>query len=180
MTTLKRLIKGQDVAFDTHQAGDTQEVHWRELHLEKRMHGGKGKARFPFFDHAKPSSSNRMSEDVLHRVTIEVRRALSNDPDLTQKLGETIVDSLERFSQGTATVDDGKAAAQQLAKIFGLKEEFLRVVEDYAKGRLIALKTLHADPDTKNIQEIYQSKTSVEIRRARRNYSLNNINPYKS
>jgi hypothetical protein len=47
MATLKRLINGQDIAFDTHQAG-TQHIRHRDLHLEKRLHSG-GKIRYPMF-----------------------------------------------------------------------------------------------------------------------------------
>jgi hypothetical protein len=55
---LRQLIKGQNVTFDTHQAGDSQNVHVKHLHLEKRLHGGRGKARFPLFGDIKPSSSS--------------------------------------------------------------------------------------------------------------------------
>ncbi|NWJ42079.1 MAG: hypothetical protein HXX12_14040 [Geothrix sp.] len=177
MTTLKRLIQGQDIAFDTHQAGDGQGVKWRELHLEKRMHEGSGKARFPFFDHAKASSSSRMSADALQEVTKEVGRVLQKNPELTKKLGKIVVESLQRFSDGTATIEDGKAAAKQLAGYFDLDENFLRVVEDYSEGRLVSLKTVHIEPHDRTLHEIYQSQTTLEIRKARRNYPLNIIHP---
>jgi hypothetical protein len=35
MAKLNRLMKGQDLAFDTHQAGDRQSVNWLALHMEK-------------------------------------------------------------------------------------------------------------------------------------------------
>ncbi len=179
MPTLKRLIQGQDIAFDTHQAGDSQAANWQALHLEKRLHAGGKKVRYPFFDPGKPSSSKRMNEDELRQITNEVSRALRKDPSLTKNLGQVVVDSLQKFSDGIATTEDGKSAAKKLAGYFGLGEDFLRVVEDYADGRLKSLKTLHIEQEERTLHEIYQSSDTLEIRKARRNYSLNNIHPDK-
>ncbi|MEI7796810.1 MAG: hypothetical protein WCI06_09270 [Methylococcaceae bacterium] len=176
---LRKLIKGQDIAFDTHQAGDGQEVHVEDLHLEKRLHGGKGKARFPFFGNFKPSVSGKMTEKDLIRVTKEVADALKKDENLTRELAKTIVNVLKRFrGKNTDIREDACEAARKIAGYFGLSDEFLRIVEDYSQNKLIFFMTIHFNPTDGTIHEIVQSANSVEIRKARRNYPLNRLYPH--
>ena len=84
MATLKKLIEGQNVCFDTHQSGDSQSVNWNQLHLEKRIHKDKGggKIRFPLIGDYKPSWSSRISEERYEEVCREVKRALSKNEQL--------------------------------------------------------------------------------------------------
>jgi hypothetical protein len=93
------LITGQDIAFDTHQQGDSQPVRLKDLHLEKRLHAG-GKIRFPLFGNEPPSSSRKVSPETFDRVTKEVTKTLHKDDSLTEELGQLIVKQLVRFSSG--------------------------------------------------------------------------------
>jgi hypothetical protein len=181
---MKELINGQDVSFDTHQAGDSQEAHLKDLHLEKRLHKG-GKARFPLFGDGKPSHSGKMNKDTLEIVTKEVKKALKKNERLTNDLAETIVNTLNRY-RGRRTINEidefeklASEAAKKIAGYFGLDDKFLRKVTDYGKyggdGRLVSFMTVHLNPDKGTIHEIYQDKDSVEIRKARRNYPLNKL-----
>ena len=163
---LRRIIKGQDVAFDTHQAGDSQNVHVEHLHLEKRLHGGRGKARFPLFGDIKPSSSRRMSATVLNDVTNEVSKALRKDETLTKELAQTIVNVLKRFRNGNANAnrdihEEAREAAKRIASYFDLDDEFLMVVENYSKGTLICFMTIHFNQEDGTLHEIAQSADSV-------------------
>jgi hypothetical protein len=90
MAKLGGLISCQDVAFDTHQAGRGQETCWRSLHVEKRLQGGCGKARFPLFGGASSTRPARMRAGDLDRVATEVRRALRKDEILNKKGAQTI------------------------------------------------------------------------------------------
>ena len=75
MANLKKLIHGQDVRFDTHQAGDAQPTNWHHVHLEKVLHEG-GKIRFPLAGDFQPSWSSRVNDVQYERVKREVAREL--------------------------------------------------------------------------------------------------------
>ena len=132
MAKLGGLINGQDVAFDTHQAGDGQSTNWEKLHLEKRLHNKRGKARFPLLGKEQPSKSG-MDQREFSRVTREVKKVLKKNEDLVIDLAKIIVEQLQRFSSGEATIEDARAAAKKIANVFDLDEEFLRVVEEYSE-----------------------------------------------
>lgn len=171
MATLRRLIQGQDVRFDTHQAGDGQETRWRSVHLEKRRHGRRGKVRYPLFD-GKPSNSKSVSDEDFRRITREVREALGSDDVLKQSLAEQIVDVLDRFSSGQATSEDARAAAMKIAGWFDLDEDFVTAIEVYARQRLRALSTIHFLTGTRSLYEISLSADRIAIRRVRNHLSL--------
>lgn len=168
MTKLSRLINGQDVTFDTHQAGDGQEVNWKAVHLEKKMHNRKGKIRFPLSGNMAPSWSSGISRDNFEKITREVRDELGDNQALVEELAETVVDILSRYSSGRATTDDAKIAAKRLAGYFGLNEQFERVVERYAHGRLVLFTSVHMNSETRLLQEISQSSDRVVVRKARK------------
>lgn len=167
MAKLSRFINGQDVTFDTHQAGDGQKVNWRAVHLEKKMHKRNGKIRFPLFGNGNPSPSG-MSREDFEKITREVRNKLDGDRALVEKLAETIVDILERFSSRQATSEDAKQAAKKVAGYFDLDDEFESVLERYARGKLVSYTSVHMNPETGFLQEISQSKDRVVIRKARK------------
>jgi hypothetical protein len=177
MAKLKRLINGQDIAFDTHQAGDGRPVRLADLHLEKRLHHGKGKIRYALFGQEEPTSSKRVSKRTEERVTKEVRDALYKNSELKRQLAEAILDALKRFSDGRASVETAKAAAKSIARQFGLDESFLRVVEDYSDTQLLSLRTVHFNLETGSLHEIFQSRDTIEVRKARRNLPLKTIDP---
>lgn len=176
MAKLGGLINGQDVAFDTHQAGDGQSTNWQKLHLEKRLHDNRGKARFPLLGKEKPSSSG-MNERDFGRVTREVRNTLKKNDASTRSLAETIVDQLRRFSSGEATVEHASMAAQTIADAFGLEREFLRVVQEYAEGRLLSFTSIHFNQAQNALQEIVITKAEIAVQKPRRQNSLRRIDP---
>ena len=172
---LRILIKEQDVAFDTHQAGDGQSVNWEKLHLEKRLHKG-GKARFPLFGNEKPSSSG-MNEDDFSRVKKEVRKALENQK-IFEALAKRIVDELDRFRNGNATHENAREAAQKIAGYFDLDKNFLRIVEEYADNKLLSFTTIHFNPNELTLHEIHQSGKEIAIQKPRIHNSLKRIYPH--
>jgi hypothetical protein len=167
MAKLGPLINGQDVTFDTHQAGDGQETKWRNVHLEKRLHNGGGKIRYPFLDGTNPSASGNVSDSQLENVNREVTRALNKDKQLTMQLAQTVVDILDRFSSGKATTGDARSAAETMAGYFELDENFVRVVEDRAQGRLEFVRTVHFNPQQNTYHQIRQSRNSVQIKQVK-------------
>ncbi|WP_397379326.1 hypothetical protein [Prosthecobacter sp.] len=162
MSKLGGLINGQDVTFDTHQSGDNQDINWRNVHLEKRLHRGGGKARFHLFKDA--SNSSGMNNTEFTQVNREVRRAFKRNPLLKKKLAQEIVKTLSRFSSDTATIADAKLAAQNLAKYFTLGKQFLNAVDHEAEGRLLSLTTVHLNKAKGTKHEIIQSADKVKIR----------------
>jgi hypothetical protein len=174
MTTLGKLIQGQDISFDTHQAGDGQETRWRNVHLEKRRHGKRGKVRYPLFD-GQPSKSRNVSDEDFREITREVRSALRRDEALTQRLAETIVDVVRRFSSGRATPEDARAAAKKIAGVFGLTEDFVNEVEVYARQRFVLLSTIHFLTDSGTLYQVSLSAERVEIRRVRGYFSIGRV-----
>jgi hypothetical protein len=176
MSKLGGLINGQDVAFDTHQAGDGQSTNWQKVHLEKRLHDNRGKARFPLLGNEKPSSSG-MNESDFSRITREVRDTLKKNDALTRSLAETIVDQMRRFSSGEATVEHASLAARAIADAFDLDKEFLRVVQEYAKGRLISFTSIHFNQAQNTLHEIVITKVEIVVQKPRRHNSLRRIDP---
>jgi hypothetical protein len=164
MARLSRLIQGQDVSFDTHQAGDGQPVRWDGLHLEKRLHRG-GKIRFPFFGERQPSWNEGLSEEKYDRIVREVQKALRKDGQLLEKLAQTIVTQLDRFSNGEATIEDAQQAARKIAYAFDLGEEFVASATVYADSRIARVATLHPGQRAGSVVEIVQSASSIDIQK---------------
>lgn len=165
MATLKRLINGQDITFDTHQAGDCQPVNWRAVHMEKQIHGKKGKIKFPLVGDDKPDVSGGMSQKDYESVTREVSNELRKNRRLVNLLAEIVVGTLERFSHGVATTEDAKKAAKQFAEYFSLDESFVEYSERYAKERLVSATSTHISKETGHIHKISQSAEQVSILR---------------
>lgn len=163
MATLRRLIQDQDVAFDTHQAGDGQPTNWAALHLEKRLRDG-GKVRFPFFGNGSPSWDG-MSERRYARVVREVHRALHANSRLLDQLAETITRQIHRFKSGDMTIEDARAAASKLAKAFGLGDELASKATWHAQQRLAQFSSLHLGPRLGYVTEIVQSSAGVVLQR---------------
>lgn len=169
MANLKRLIQGQDVRFDTHQAGDMQPTDWKALHLEKILHEGAGKIRFPLVGNHEPNwSSPRISQKNFQRVCAEVKRELNKNKNTTQILALTVADVLTRFSNGTASVKDAEEAAKKLAGYFGLDQQFSRTVCEYMGSRLLSFTSYHSTTDSQFLKKIIISTEKVEIRKSRR------------
>lgn len=162
MAKLNRLIKGQDVAFDTHQAGDGQSIHWQDLHLEKRLHGRRGKLKFPLFGGQQPSKPRNMSNDDYKAIVSEVKKALKGNNDLVSDLAETIVDVIKRFSNNSATLEHAIEAANKLAESFNLGKRFSDEIHTRF-GSISNYTSLHIDPRDHLIYEISQSKEGVTI-----------------
>ena len=173
---MRRLINGQNVAFDTHQAGDKQETNWRKVHLEKRLHGGKGKIRFPLFDGELISHSG-MNENKFKSVIDEIKKALRKNERLLIELAQTVIDQLNRFSNGKASAEDARIAAKKFAKYFDLDAEFLRIVEEYAGNKLTSFSSIHYDFTGNKLIEIVQTKEEIAIQKPKRYNSLRRITP---
>lgn len=167
MATLKRLINGQNITFDTHQAGDGQAVNWRAVHLEKRMHGRAGKIRFPLFGNERGWNAVGMSPEYVERVVAEVTRALQNDKQLAEELAKVVAKTIARFSSGKATTADAKTAARTLAEIFDLDEDFVTYSERFANKNLVSASTIHVSRETGNVHELYQDGKKVRITKVR-------------
>lgn len=166
MAKLSDLINGQDVAFDTHQAGDGQKTNWKKVHLEKRLHDSKGKARFPLLGNDLPSNSG-MNDKNFSRVTAEVKKSLKKNKGLLKELAATIVAELKRFSSGEATLEHAREAAKKFAGYFDLDIDFRDLVDEYADGHLTSVTTIHYNPEKKMLHEIHQSKDQIVIRKVR-------------
>ncbi len=162
MGKLNGLINGQDVAFDTHQSGDGQETNWENVHLEKRLHGKRGKARYPLLGDEEPSNSG-MNDRDFSRVTREVKRELKKNSNLLNELAETIVNELERFSNGTATIRHAREAAQKVSDYFDLMPEFLEKVERTAQNKLTSYTSIYKNQKLKTLHAVFISKEKIRI-----------------
>lgn len=164
MAKLSRLIKGQNIAFDTHQQGDAQQTRWKNIHLEKRLHEG-GKIRFPLYN-GKPRRTPKVNEKTYQRVIKEVSNTLKRDSNLTDILAHTIADQLHRFSSGAATIAHAQEAAQNIASYFDLDKEFEVAVARYAGKKLIEYTSHHRSRDDGRMIEIKQSSIEISLRSA--------------
>ncbi|MGF1873728.1 hypothetical protein L4D77_00085 [Photobacterium frigidiphilum] len=166
MANLKRLISGQNISFDTHQAGDGQNVNWRNVHLEKSVHGERGKAKFPLLSNELPSNKG-MNQKVYARVTKEVKRELKRNGQLVDDLVDTVADVIKRFSQGTATVSDGLIAAEKLAGYFDLDNKIISSLpNEFKDPKDMTFSTIHTPNDGDGYIEIKQSSERVDVRKA--------------
>jgi hypothetical protein len=171
MASLRRLIRGQDIAFDTHQAGDGQEVRFEDLHLEKRLWDGGWKVRFPLFGDRQPTRSKTMPEEDYQRVVKEVKKALKDNDELTQELAETIVRQLRRFKNSEISVEVAVAAASKIAENFGLGKPFVARVKGLVSPPVELVSTLHFERRGAYAFEIVQSANSIQIRRAENSWN---------
>lgn len=166
LAKLRKLINGQDISFDTHQAGDGQGVHWKHVHLEKRIHNKSGKVRFPLLSQERPSNSG-MNERDFRKVSREVKRELKKNPTLVDKLVDTVAEQIDRFSEGKASEDDAKLAAKKLAGYFDLDEKIISALPSkLEEKKLIRYSSLHINPARQDIIEIVQSPDKINIRKA--------------
>lgn len=164
MPKLKRLIDGQDIAFDTHQAGDGQEMNVEALHMEKRLHEG-GKLKFPLFgDMNNPEASGNVNGRTKVKIINEVKSVLKKDTALTKELAQTVFDELERFSNGEATESDAKETAINIARYFDLDDTFINMASGFKGDTLTSLKTWHESLSSpRKIFMITQSKKNIDI-----------------
>jgi hypothetical protein len=165
------LIKGQDIAFDTHQQGDSQATRLNDLHLEKRLHAG-GKIRFPFFGNEPPSSSRKVSPETFQRVTKEVAKTLHRDAHLTEELGKLIVNQLVRFSSGDISVENAQVAASRIASYFDLGADFETAVARFAGKVMVEFTSHHKSLVDERYVEIRQSAEEVRLRNDPRAYRV--------
>ena len=118
MSQLKELINGQDITFDTHQAGDGQIVNWKNVHLEKSMHKEKGKVRFPLLNEEKISKTKNMNDETFYKIKKEVSKVLKKDKNKVKELAKTIVEILDRYSSQKSTEQDAFIASEKLCDYF--------------------------------------------------------------
>lgn len=168
MATFKRLIQGQNVRFDTHQAGDGQAINAEHLHLEKILHEGGGKIRFPMTGDFEPNYSSRVSNKQFESVRREVQRELKKNKERTTELGKAIVDVFRQYTSETVSIETLKTAAKKLAGYFGLDENFVKTVEEYANGQFLSFTSFHINPENEMLQEIKLSQKRVEIKKSKR------------
>ena len=166
MAKLRKLINGQDISFDTHQAGDGQGVHWKNVHLEKRIHNKRGKVRFPLLSQERPSNSG-MNEKDFRKVSSEVKKELRKNSGLVDDLVDTVVEQIDRFSDGEATEDDAKMAAKKLASYFDLDDKIISTLSTkYKKKKTLRFSSLHNNPVRPGFIEIEQSSEKIHVRKA--------------
>lgn len=163
MAKLTRLIRGQDIVFDTHQSGDGQEIHVKELHLEKRLHKKGWKIRFPLFGEQEPSYSPGMPDKEYVRIVKEVKRTLGKNAKLKEDLAETIVSQLRRFRSGEISVQEAIEAAGKIAGYFDLGPPFMASVSSHVASKSLLVSTLHLAQKPGTVVEINQSRDKVEI-----------------
>lgn len=143
---LKNLINGQDIKFDTHQAGDKAEVNWRDLHMEKYIHDRRGSIKFDFFSSREPQNSG-MHEKDFNRVQREVKKILRKDPEKLQKFADLAVSEIVRFSSGEASQDDVELAAKNIAGHFDLNSNFEKVVVNLYGNKISSFISIHRGKD---------------------------------
>jgi hypothetical protein len=164
---LKRLINGQNITFDTHQAGDAQETNWKYIHLEKRLHGRRGKVRFPLIGNQEPSYSSGLNSNEYGRIVNEVSKVLKKNENLLRELAITITDALKRFSSDQATYDDYIDSANKIADYFDL--DVADVVKAYGtrENSISEFRTYHLGSEEIGVIELIQNKDLVSLRKSR-------------
>ena len=163
--SLKRLIQGQNISFDTHQAGDGQEIDIYGLHLEKRFHNQKGKMRFPLFGDSKITASG-IKEEKQKQVINEVKTVLKKNEYLKKQLADTIVKTLQRFMDNKVTIDTARESATKIAGFFNLDETFITMIVQRAVtgNQIKEVLSIHREKDKMDsTYQIKQTKDNISI-----------------
>ena len=172
---MKRLIKNQNIKFDTHQAGDSQEINLEALHLEKILHDSKNtKIKFHFFGVTPLEKQNtNVDKNIITKIQKEVSSALNKDAKKTEQLGKLLIDTLARYKNNNMDEAEALAVAKKFASYFNLNENFIRKTIKYAKDSKIILEvvTTHSDYTTKKRYKIKQTPTSITLS-SRKNQEL--------
>jgi len=172
MAKLGGLISGQDIAFDTHQAGDRQSPNFRSLHLEKRRHNRRGKVRFPLFGVEEPTCSGMNKKDF-NSIVSEIRRELKRNAGLIEELAKLLVTEMHRFGSNEATAEKCLEAARRIGDYFDLDSKIIGAIAKYSGDKLVMVNTLHFSTKEKNFFEIQQSPERIGIRAVK----INGLNP---
>ncbi|HDZ09315.1 hypothetical protein [Pseudohongiella sp.] len=163
MAKLRRLINGQKISFDTHQAGDGQQVNWRNVHLEKSAINKRGKLRVPLLSEEKPTNRGMKERDFL-KMAKEVKKELRKNRDLLNDLARSIAEVVFRYGQGEATIQDALEAARKLADYFDISEELVGLSKEYfEKEQLVKFTSYHINPARNVLVRIVQSYDYVEV-----------------
>ncbi len=171
------LINGQDISFDTHQAGDGQEINYKSLHMDKKQHGRGGvRVKFAFFASEKELSIENLckkakSQDQCKKVVNEIKKVLKKNPDKKIELAKIIVTQLIKFSNKEASLEEATTVAKNIASIFNLSTDFTdKVIAIYDNNlNLEKATTYHTDRDKIEFQ-IVQSSVSIKVGRKKKRY----------
>jgi len=149
---MKKLISGQTIKCDIHDAGSTQPVEWgKGLHIHKRMQGrdyGVAEIRIPLDSDKDIEIDTRGSKETKVRLFNEIREAFSD----VQKIREFIkglIHEIERFSNGVDVEEHYRAAARRIAKHFELEEKIAREIIEKVDSKIARYTSVHSGGDSK-------------------------------
>jgi len=148
---MKRLIKDQNIKFDTHQAGDRQKINLNGLHLEKILHKPKGiKLKFHFFD----STASEKQNSNVNKQLLKKK----------EEFEQLIMDTLQRYHRDGITEKYALKTAQNIASYFNLNKDFVSKVIKYGKNNsIIEATTIQEDAQTHKRHSIKQTKKDITI-----------------
>ncbi len=164
---MKRLIKNQNIKFDTHQAGDGQKTNLKALHLEKILHNSKGtKIKFHFFGATPIDKQNaNVDKNLLKSIQKEVSKAINKNKQKSFELGRLIVNTLYRYKNSGIVEEEALEAAKNIASYFQLNKEFASKTIKYARdsNKIEEVVTTHIGTEINKKHKIKQTAESIII-----------------
>lgn len=151
---MEKLIDNQTVSFDTHRAGDRQEVGIVGLHMHKSMNSKRFKGidvLIPLDDKDEIQFRPRNTKDAIKGALLsEVQHALSKAPAKRKELVDTIIDVIGRYSarmnpdERSITIRTG---AERIARIFSKRPAIESEMQQHINSRLAFIITSHYKDD---------------------------------
>ena len=149
---MKRLIAGQTIKCDMHDAGSGQQRKWGDgLHIHKRMHGdvyGSAQIRIPIDSDKKMTITARGGEEIKMRLIKEIRVAFKDKQKRTEFV-EGLVSEIRRFSDNQNTEEKCRDAAKRIARLFGLNDKIIREIIEKIELEMTRYTSIHNDMDGK-------------------------------
>lgn len=151
---MKQIIQNQTISFDTHQAGDGQEIEPDQLHMHKKMNGKKFKGvniRIPLNPNKPIDYSGNNSKDGRQLIN-EIKGVFKKDPNKVRQIAKLVANRISRYTKNM-TPENSKEfldnTARALATHFELNDKIMEVVKSQIESHLSFYVTQHIDENGK-------------------------------
>lgn len=163
---MKQIIQNQTISFDTHQAGDGQQINVDGLHMHKRMNSKKFKGvdvRIPLNPDEEIIFSGNNSK-LSNQIINEIKSVFKKDPEKVREMAKTLAGVISRYSKdmnAKNSKDFLENSSKAIAKHFGLNKNIESKLSSEINNHVSFLITAHEDEKGK----LYYIKQDIDRRR---------------
>lgn len=173
---MKQIIQDQTISFDTHQAGDGQEINIDGLHMHKRMNSKKFKGvniRIPLNPDEEISYSGNNSK-LSNEIINEIKTVFKKNPAKVREMAKTLAGIISRYSKDMNAKNSKEFtdnSAKAIAKHFDLNEDISGKLDSGINKHLSFVITSHEDENGK----LYYIKQDISRKRIKIGDNLEKI-----